>query len=556
MSELGIYQSHRLADVKIKSYDVMPDFMSLGILIDLQKGQTVKREIMSSDPHIKINEWAYKAAIISVLACVIYYFIIVIYITFCRIRYPFSLEFLEGNSLIQVYRILQGKLLYAEPSFQYIAMNYTPLYFYISALFTRLIGFGFFPLRLVSFVSSLGCISVIYLICRKESTGILPALIASGFFASTYKLGGAWFDIARVDMLALFLLLLAVYLIRINSLAAYIIAGIVFALSCLTKQTNLFILAFLCLYFILFERNKSLGFVFSSLACFLIVSWRLDQVFSGWYSFFVFKITFGSGGNLPITPSMVLNSVGDFWLNSLLFPIPIFIGLIAAYYLVMLIRWKKEIDKTFIFYIFFTAGMIGASWGALIHPGGANNVLIPGYTAIAILLGLAISKLFSMWETNLPYKSGLLVVCMIQFAMLYFPSQLLIPTGEDLLAGQGLVAEVQKQPGDVYIHFHPEISLMAGKPTFADWVSTYQLEGGFGGGDIRETNRVKSEFTHAMATQEFSMIILDKDINWIWGHPEKYYYKSNEPVFNNPDVFWPVIGFQIRPTIIMYPVHK
>jgi hypothetical protein len=511
---------------------------------------------MSSGPRIKAGEWIYKTAVVSVLACVLYYFIIIIYITFCRIRYPFSLEFVEGDTLIQVYRILQGKLLYVEPSFQYVAMNYPPLYFYVSSFFSRLIGFGFFPLRLVSFVSSLGCISVIYLICRKEGTGILPALIASGFFAGTYKLGGAWFDIARVDMLALFLVLLAVYLTRIQSLAAYIVAGIVFGLSCLTKQTNLFILAFLCVYFILFEKKISLGFVISSIAFFLIVSWRLDQVFSGWYSFFVFKINLGSGGNLPITPSMVLNSVGDFWLKSLLLPIPICVGLVSAYFLIMLTGWKKEIDKSKIFYGFFSAGMIGASWGALIHPGGANNVLLPGYAAIAILSGLTISKLFSMWEVSLADKSGLLLVCTIQFAMLYFPSQSLIPTREDLLAGQGLVAEIQNQPGDVYIHFHPELALMAGKATFADWVSTYQLEGGFGGGDVRETNRVKSEFTHAMATQEFSMIILDKDINWIWGHPEKYYYKSNEPVFNNPVVFWPVIGFQIRPTIVMYPVHK
>jgi len=462
----------------------------------------------------------------------------------------------EGDSLIQVYRILQGKLLYAQPSYQYVAMDYPPIYFYISALFARLIGFGFFPLRLVSFVSSLGCISLIYLICRKEGTGILPALIASGFFAGTYKLGGAWFDIARVDMLALFLVLLAVYLTRFKTLAAYIIAGIVFALSCLTKQTNLFIVAFLCLYFILFERNKSFGFVLTSIASFIIVSLWLDRVYSGWYSFFVYKITFGSGSNLPITPSMVLNSVGDFWLKALLFPIPIAVVLAGAYFVIMFIRWKKEFDKTFIFYLFFTAGMIGASWGALIHPGGANNVLVPGYTAIAILSGLAIQKLFSEPKVNLLYKSGLLVVCTIQFVMLNFPVQPLIPTQADLLAGQNLVGEVQRQPGDVYIHFHPEISLIAGKPTFADWVSLYQLEGGFGGGDARETNRVKSEFIHAMATQEFSMIILDKDINWIWGHPEKYYYKSDEPVFNAPDVFWPVVGYQIRPTIIMYPNQK
>jgi Dolichyl-phosphate-mannose-protein mannosyltransferase len=513
---------------------------------------------MHPDLRTRGGYWIYKAAVASVLICIVYYFLIIIYITLCRIRYPFSLEFAEGDTLIQVYRILQGKMLYAEPSYRYVAMDYPPIYFYISALAARLIGFGFFPLRLVSFISSLGCISIIYLICRKEGTGILPALIASGFFAGTYNLGGAWFDIARVDMLALFLLLLGVYLARLRTPMAYIVAGIIFALSCLTKQTNLFILGILCLYFILFERNKSLGFVISSIACFLLVSLRLDQIFSGWYSFYLFKITFGSDSSSPITPSLVLNSVGEFWLKSLLFAIPIALLLVGTYLInrFINIEWKKGIDKQFAFYLFFIAGMIGASWGALIHQRGFRNSLMPGYAGIAILLGLTLQKLFSDHTVNPLYESGLLFVCMIQFVMLYFPVNSLIPTRKDLLAGQALVSQIQQQPGDVYVHFHPELPLMAGKPTFADWVTTYQLDGEFGGGSVRETNRVKSEFSHAMATQSFSMIILDKDIRWIWGHPEKYYYISDQPVFDDPNVYWPVVGYPYRPTFKMYPIIK
>ena len=511
---------------------------------------------MHSDLRPRAIDWIYKAAVVSVLICIIYYFLIVVYITLCRIRYPFSLEFAEGDALIQVLRILQGKPLYEQPSFRYVALDYPPVYFYVSALTARLIGFGFFPLRLVSFVSSVGCISIIYLICRKEGTGILPALIAGGFFAATYELGGAWFDIARVDMLAIFLLLLAVYLIRIKTWVSYIIAGIVFALSCLTKQTNLFVLGFLFLFFVLFERNRSLGFVLASIACFLMISWRLDRVFSGWYSFFVFKITFGSDSTSPITAPLILNSIDYFWLKSLVFPIPIAISLVGTYFVLMLVRWKKEMDERAIFYLFFIGGMIGISWGALIHQGGYKNSLITGYAGIAVVLGLAIQKLISEQKLNAIHKIGLLFICAIQFGMLYFPVQPQIPTQQDFQAGQALVAEIQKQPGDVYVHFHPEMSLIAGKATFADWVTTYQLEGSFGGGSVKETNRVKTEFSHAMATQSFSMIILDKGVDWVWGHPEKYYYVSDEPVFSDPNVYWGVVGFIYRPTFKMYPIIK
>src|SRR5512144_1808793 len=125
----------------------------------------------------RVGNWIYQAAIASVLICVLYYCLLVIYITVCRIHYPFSLEFAEGDALIQVLRILQGEMLYTEPSMRYVALDYPPVYVYVSALAARLLGFGFFPLRLVSFLSALGSISVIYLICRKEGTGILPALV-------------------------------------------------------------------------------------------------------------------------------------------------------------------------------------------------------------------------------------------------------------------------------------------------------------------------------------------------------------------------------------------
>ncbi len=96
---------------------------------------------------------------------------------------------------------------------------------------------------------------------------------------------------------------------------------------------------------------------------------------------------------------------------------------------------------------------------------------------------------------------------------------------------------------------------MAGKPTLASWNAMYQLGGGYGGGDLIKAQRVKTEFANAMARHAFAMIILDRDLNWVWGYPEKYYYVSEEPVFSNPDVFWPVVGWQNRPTTKMFPIQ-
>ena len=50
-----------------------------------------------------------------------------------------------------------------------------------------------------------------------------------------------------------------------------------------------------------------------------------------------------------------------------------------------------------------------------------------------------------------------------------------------------------------------------------------------------------------MARQDFSMIVTDQTPNWIWGNPEEHYAIREKPVFDDPNVFWPVTGWQTRP---------
>src|SRR5262245_41014798 len=50
-----------------------------------------------------------------------------------RLGYPFTLEVLESNSLVEVHRLLAGQPLYAAPSAGYVPDGYPPLYFGISA---------------------------------------------------------------------------------------------------------------------------------------------------------------------------------------------------------------------------------------------------------------------------------------------------------------------------------------------------------------------------------------------------------------------------------------
>jgi 4-amino-4-deoxy-L-arabinose transferase-like glycosyltransferase len=497
--------------------------------------------------------WILNAAVVSVLVSAAYYFVAFIYIAASRIRYPFSLEWLEGASFLQVHRILSGQWLYARPSYEYVAVIYPPFYYYVAAIVSRLIGLSFLPLRLVSLASSLGCIGLIYMICRRERVGGLPAVMASALFAATYQATGTWFDIGRVDMLSVFLVLLTIYLLRYKALWSYLVAGFAITLACLTKQTHLLTLGVLILYFVLFERGQSLAFVLSALVSLTVAYLILDRIYSGWMGFYTLKLALGSTEFVSMTSSPLLTIAGGFWWNAILGVLPVAVLLIIAYAITNLV--DRHDLKRFYFYLFCAAGMIGTSW-AVIHVGGYKNDLVPAYAILAILFGFSVQQVCFERGLKPTYQAALLAACVLQFVILYYPISTDIPTKADLQAGRALIGEIAQQPGPVYIPFHPELSLMAAKPAFANWSAIYQLEGDFGGGDAEETRRVKAEFTNAMAKHEFSMIILDKDLNWVWGHPEKYYTLSTEPVFSSPDVFWPVTGWAVRPSLRMFPTPQ
>src|SRR5215467_9200976 len=70
-------------------------------------------------------------------------------IALSRLTYPFTVEWLESNSLVEVHRILAGQALYAAPTAGYVPDGYPPLYFAVSAAVASVLGVSYLPLRLV-----------------------------------------------------------------------------------------------------------------------------------------------------------------------------------------------------------------------------------------------------------------------------------------------------------------------------------------------------------------------------------------------------------------------
>jgi hypothetical protein len=163
------------------------------------------------------------------------FIVIFLWMAYHRMRFPFELEWIEGGMVDQVQRIVQAR---ASGRPAPLAFLYPPCI----SMYQRppLLGVSLFPLRLVSFLASLLSFFTIFLIVRVETGDWRTGVLSAGFFAATFRLAGAWLDIARVDALFLALWLLFIYFIRDQkSLFRAALAGALVALAFLTKQLAL-----------------------------------------------------------------------------------------------------------------------------------------------------------------------------------------------------------------------------------------------------------------------------------------------------------------------------
>ncbi len=464
------------------------------------------------------------------------------YITFSRIAYPFGLEWLEGASLIQVHRILSGQPLYTRPSLDYISLLYSPLYFYLSALIARVIGFGFLPLRLVSFISSLGCAALIGGWVRKHTGGLFVPLMAGGSFLATYKIDGAWFDIARVDMLALFFLLLAVYLIEGRAALQLLLAGVAMALASLTKQTYLLLALPVLVYGFSIHRLR----VWLILVAFLVVSglvhlW-LNVTSNGWYSFFVYDLAFNQVGTM--FSGGLAHFVLGYWKGPILKSVPVILLFCGLYFVLK----RREILRL-LGMLALAGGMIAFSWSGIVNRGGYNNVLIPSYAILVMFSWLLIDELIKNSSISSAARAGVLLLYGVQLLWLVYPVAEQIPTGQDTRAAQAFLQQVQSHPGDIYIPYDNYLALYAGKKTFANYGAYRDLSYGADERAHTEWDRVNAQLTTAIRNQAFSWIVFNQQVTL----PALDRMYQSSPIPYNRDELLPVTGWQWRPIVSYTP---
>jgi hypothetical protein len=454
-----------------------------------------------------------------------------------RVTYPYELEWLEGSMVDHVGWILDGHPLYAQPCTAFTSSLYTPLYFYLGAAICKIVGLGFTPLRVISLLSVIGCMVVMYAMVRRESGERLGGILAAGLFAASFAACGGFFDIVRVDSFFLLLLIITAYLVRFaTTRPALLLAAFLGTLAYLTKQSALLPLGGITVWAAFQGRTRLCNFVIPLIVLAVASFLWLDYLFDGWMRFYSVTIPTGH----PIRPEFLLS----FWTDEM--------ARYMAVALVLTLLWiglSFRSDKwTSIFWLLFVGGaLVAACLGRAKAGGYINNFALASF-ALSMSGLIAAFKLRDLLQNRLQSwlpQAALIFLLLIQFSILWYDPSAFIPTAKDRAAGDQFVASLRIAHGRVLIPWHGYYARMAGKPPHAHRLATTDVCMS----DQNYDYLLGVQMQQAVLRQDYDLIAYDYRAS---GDIVRRYQLGPTP-FDNDSSFYPVVGGKLRPTYWYYP---
>jgi 4-amino-4-deoxy-L-arabinose transferase-like glycosyltransferase len=481
---------------------------------------------------------------------IIYNFLILVPVFITHLFYRFPLEWVEGGVVDECVHLLQGREIYAEPTAEFMAFVYTPLYFYLGALLMKLFGEGFFVLRLISVLSTLGTAFLIYRIVFRETQNRLSAWAASGLFAASFGVVGYWYDVGRVDSMAIFLTLLSGYTLRYRpGISGAVLSGVILTLSFLTKQSALVFLLFMFVALLRNRKKDALAFALTSGVLCLISLLFLGARSQGWSWFYLFEIT-------GATPRLY-RSLLTYPINDLLGSYPLLLAVALLAFLgggqVRGESLARSLSRNFWSW-FFCAGFL-ASFLSRLKYGGWDNVLYSMVVTLVLLFGILLGQL---WSSNGFGVTRRLVplLLILQFLLLLYDPLPLVPTESDFRGGEILLERLREIEGPALVFYHSHLGDLATGERSANAANLKELPNLYDAGvPFRGMPR---DMYESIVDRRYSAVVLDdraeNEIGNRWTEFISRYYSYSEPIYRpgEPRLRF-VTGLQTIPRFIYRP---
>jgi hypothetical protein len=365
-------------------------------------------------------------------------------------------------------------------------------------------------------------------------------VLAVGLFAASYRVGGAWFDLARNDSLFLAFLLAAIYLLRFReSAAGWAAAGALLGLSALTKQSALMMCLPLLMYAAALHMRRAAIFGFSFAGVFGVTTMAYNRLDHGWYAYYVLR--------LPERIQAHAAEAAPFWTHDIARAMPL-ATLLAIGALALPPSWR---DRRTAFWPVVTLSTVGAAWLSRLHSGAYDNVVIPAFACIAVLAGVATSRIPARaGARHRPHvRLGVALVCSIQFLALHYSITDQLPTAADT----ALERDFGRRLGaatSVLIPFHSYVPTPGGAVMHAH---SWALEDVLRSGDPATGGRLMWNIKAALDRQQYDMVVLDKIEPWMEPDLDQQYRRAGPALAG--DGMWTRTGYRTQPRWIYLPRH-
>ncbi len=372
--------------------------------------------------------WPAYAAFQVALAGVIFY---------SHLSFPLNLEFMESTGLQHVMRLSAGQLIYVEPSPDFVALSYNPLFYEVAVPFVRFFGPSLLAVRLPAILGTLAAAAMVRLFVRKHARSRWWAWIGVGVFAAAYRVMDCYFDVGHRDSLLLFSILTGFWFLDSGGRFGAVLGMLALATGFWFKQTGaMFLMLGACYVLWQFPWRRGLIAIAAGLALGPVLyilapaTWwgpRLHyftfEVPSHWTAF-----QWSEASNLARLLvwhyGVLLLAAGWLWMRA----------------------WRKKTGSLGVLRIAIP-GALASSVAIMMTPGSANNVYMPAGTLLVVAGTIALAKLSRAGKPGrrLAY-SGLAFV----FAVLMYNPVSVIPSARVPAAYAEFIGVLRALDGPVY----------------------------------------------------------------------------------------------------------
>jgi hypothetical protein len=468
-----------------------------------------------------------------------------LYGAFKRITYPYDLDFIEDNMLMQAIQVSLGKPVYVPPNADFVPHVYMPLYTLLSGWIFKAIAPSYVPMRLLSFSATIVTAILIFSISRRICGNRGIAFCTAALFLAGYRTTGGWYDLARVDALYVMLTLAGATLLAHGKGNRFRLpcAGFILAFAFLTKQNGLFFALVVAVYLFFTIGRQALAFAIPFALFSILPALYLDQVSGGWFATYVFKIAYLS----PIDFDRVAATLQDDLFGSM---IGLTIPLVTAG--ISLIWHERRKSALIEPWNWFVVAALFISIAGRASVGGNRNNLMPAYTFLCIAPALA-ARETHLWRDGwqIPARRGLFVLIVAQFMLTSLIPKYpfgFIPTPSMKSAGDRLIQHIANVKGPVLVLMHPYYALLARKEPAVDIQMLWHAR-------LRGELPLPEDFVNRIESHYYSAIISDE--SFFETQPDLHdlitmYYIQTETLnlSNAPPT---ITGVVVRPKVIYVP---